>query len=192
MTQPEDVTPAERIAKVAAATAAAASAEPESQLWAGGYSPRAMFGTWVIAGVLTVVSIAAMIILPGRIANQLDTKTVWLIGIGLILLMWICAACTYVYRRLSVHYELTSQRLIHKHGILIRTSDRIELIDINDVAYTQSIFERVFNVGSIRISSSDRSHPELTLIGIQDVSRVSGLVDDARRKERRKRALHMA
>ncbi len=192
MNQSDDLTPAQRVATAAAANAAAIASEPEQQLWAGGYSPRAMLGTWVTCTLLTLGGFVAMIILPSQLGADIDQRTLWGIGLGLILLLWAIAVCIYFYRRISVHYELTTQRLIHKHGILIRTSDRIELIDINDIAYTQGIFERMFNVGGIKISSNDRSHPELKLIGIQDVSKVSGMIDDARRKERRKRALHMA
>lgn len=187
--RPEDISPAERITQ-SAANAAKATSEPETSLWSGGYSPRAMIGTWVTCSILTVGLIVAGFLLPGRV--ELDQKTLWYIVGAVVLGMWSIAVVTYFYRRISVHYELTTQRLIHKHGILVRTSDRIEMIDINDVAFTQGIFERMFKVGGIRVSSNDRSHPELHLIGIEDVSRVAGLIDDARRTERRKRALHMA
>jgi hypothetical protein len=46
-------------------------------------------------------------------------------------------------------------------------------------------------VGTIHISSSDRTHPELLLLGIDDVKRVADLIDDVRRKERRQRGLHI-
>ena len=76
-------------------------------------------------------------------------------------------------------------------GILSRRTDRIELIDIDDVSYVQGIIQRVLGVGSIKISSSDRSHPELTMIGIDQVEKIADMIDDARRLERRRRGLHI-
>jgi hypothetical protein len=65
------------------------------------------------------------------------------------------------------------------------------VIDIDDVAYTQGIVQRMLGVGTIRLESKDRSHPQLNLLGIDQVARVSGMIDDVRRKERRKRSLHI-
>jgi uncharacterized membrane protein YdbT with pleckstrin-like domain len=90
-----------------------------------------------------------------------------------------------------MHYELTTQRFIHSRGILIRTVDRIDVIDIDDVSYVQGIIQRILGVGTIQLQSSDRSHRQLTLAGIDQVQRVSGMIDDVRRKERRRRSLHL-
>jgi hypothetical protein len=49
----------------------------------------------------------------------------------------------------------------------------------------------VLGVGTIRITSSDRTHPQLVLRGIESVREVSGLIDSARRKERVRRGLHI-
>jgi hypothetical protein len=62
---------------------------------------------------------------------------------------------------------------------------------MDDITFEQKLLERFMGVGTIRISSSDRTHPELYLKGIQDVRRVAGLIDDTRRSERRRRGLHI-
>jgi uncharacterized membrane protein YdbT with pleckstrin-like domain len=96
----------------------------------------------------------------------------------------------YAFRRLGQHYELTTQRFIHQSGVLVRKTDRIEVIDIEDVSYTQGIIQRMLGVGQITISGRDQSHPVLVLIGIDNVPEVASLIDDVRRDERRKRSLH--
>lgn len=154
----------------------------EESIWEGGYSPKAMVGTWLF---LVVLSIA---ILVGTILSGLVTLP---IALGLVLLVWLAAGLLYAWRRLGVHYELTSQRFLHQTGILTRRTDRIELIDIDDVSFTQGPVERIFSVGKIVVTSSDRSHPVLSMIGIANVKRVAGLIDDARRRERRRRSLHI-
>lgn len=167
------------------------SQEPENRLWEGGYSAKAMYGTWLILAAVTLAVIAALIVLPIlKIMPPIETH-VWWIVLGALLGTWVLGIATFLYRRLSVHYELTTQRFIHSRGILVRTVDRIDVIDIDDVSYVQGIIQRTLGVGKIQLQSKDRSHPSLLLAGIDQVERVSGMIDDVRRKERRKRSLHI-
>jgi predicted methyltransferase len=86
---------------------------------------------------------------------------------------------------------LTDQRLIHRYGILTRITNRVEVIDIDDIKFTQNLIDRFLGVGTIQILSSDVSDPKLTLWGIDDVKHVFALMDDARRDERRKRGMYI-
>jgi membrane protein YdbS with pleckstrin-like domain len=191
MSPSEEPSLAQRLAAMAV-KGANTNAEPEETLWSGGYSPKAMIGSWILCLILSIALIVGMVMLPGILGEQVEKKIIWSVGTGIAIALWVIAAATYAYRRLGFFYELTTQRFIHKHGILVRTTDRIELVEIDDVAFTQGPVQRMLNVGAIKVTSSDRSHPQLNLVGIDDVNRVSGLIDDARRKERRRRALHIA
>jgi uncharacterized membrane protein YdbT with pleckstrin-like domain len=110
---------------------------------------------------------------------------------GVIALLWIYAVGVFIVRRLSVHYTLTNQRFLHESGLFTRTTDRIEVIDIDDVTFRQGMIERMLGVGTIQLDSSDRTHPRLVLAGIDNVKVVSGMIDDVRRKERRRRGIHI-
>lgn len=156
--------------------------EPEETLWNGGYSPKAMIGSWA---TLVVVSIALLV------AAIMFTGFSFSVAFAIIAVLWVLIAANYARMRLGFHYELTSQRFIHKTGLLTRRTDRIEVIDIDDVSYQQGPIQRMFGVGCINITSSDRSDPFLHLIGIDKVSEVAGLIDDVRRAERRRRSLHI-
>jgi uncharacterized membrane protein YdbT with pleckstrin-like domain len=172
-------TPADKVR--AAQTASAANTEAEQELWNGRYSPKAMYGSWMVAIAVTIAAIVAAVLFPAAwIAAGIGVPVVWL---GLLL--------TLAYRWLNAKYTLTTQRLLHKSGILLQRSNRIEAIDIDDVTYVQGIIERMFGVGTIKVLSSDKSHPEFFLGGIDDVQRVANLIDNARREERRKRGLYM-
>ncbi|TWT42675.1 PH domain-containing protein [Botrimarina hoheduenensis] len=156
----------------------------ESSLWTGSYSPKAMIGAWFGGAIATLVTlvVALMMGLGGK---------GWGITLLLIALGWLLTAGFYWYRRLSVHYTLSDQRLVHESGLLWRTVDRVELIDVDDVTYRQGPIERALGVGTIVVSSSDRTSPELILPGIDRVREVADLIDDARRTERRSRGLHI-
>lgn len=156
--------------------------EPEAMLWQGSYSPKAMVGGWLLSLVVTIVAFVAGAFFgpPGWFAAAIISLAVW--GGHLALL---------IYQRMSHDYKLTSQRFIHASGILRRTTDRIEVIDIDDVQVTQGFIERFLGVGTIRILSSDVTSPLTTLVGINDVARIATLIDDTRRTERRKRSVHI-
>ncbi len=180
-----DLTAKERFQAAVAERAKNAGGTPvERSLWKGGYSPKAMYGTWVIATVVTIAAIAGVALLsPGG-------QTIWLITGAVILLWWCFAIATYIYRVLGMHYELTTQRFIHQSGVLVRKTDRIEVIDIDDVSYTQGVVQRMLGVGTIQLAGSDRTHPQLVMYGIDKVPEVASLIDDVRREERRRRSLH--
>ena len=159
--------------------------EPEEELWNGGYSAKAMVGTWILLATLSVLAVVLAVI------TIVGAPIPFPVSLGIIVVMWFVGAVVYLLRRFGVHYELTNQRFIHQTGILTRNTDRIEVIDIDDVSFTQGPIQRIFGVGKITITSSDRSHPNLDMIGIAEVKSVAGLIDDVRRRERRRRSLHI-
>jgi len=173
-------TPAERL------RAAGESAEEEAEVdvWEGAYSSKAMTGKWISAVILTVVAIVAML----QVKALGESWEIVMLVLGL---LWVGLVLNFFYRKLNARYQLTTQRFIHRSGILTRVSDRIEVIDIDDVTYHQGLVERLLNVGSIKLVSSDRTHPELWLRGIDKVKEVADQIDDLRRKERRRRGLHI-
>ena len=156
----------------------------EEAVWEGSYSPKAMVGHFVVGGVIVIL--LAILLFK------------WL-PFGKALIWWVISAAiieAVVYgwllvRKLSVRYELTTQRLIHQKGLLSRVTDRIELIDVDDVTYRQGLIQRFLGVGTIVITSSDRTHPTLEMPGIDPVREVSDRIDDLRREERRRRGLHI-
>lgn len=157
---------------------------PEEDLWNGTYSPKAMFGSMLAAVVLTVGGLLVVLLFA-------RTAIGWnMLGIGL-LVLWGGLALVLTYRRLSVRYRLTSYRLFHESGLLSRTTDRLEVIDIDDVRVHQGPIERILGVGTVTIVSSDRTHPDLHLPGIDEVRAVADLIDNTRRAERERRGLYL-
>jgi membrane protein YdbS with pleckstrin-like domain len=175
-------TPAERFREAAAARQTPEE-EPEKDLWQGSYSSKAMIDAWALSGLITVALVVATI-------WAWSSWVTWTV-VAVVVLFWLYQLCVMKYRQWSVRYRLTSQRFIHETGILRRVTDRIEVIDIDDITFEQGLLERLVGVGTIRITSSDKTHPELSLPGIDNVKEVSEKMDDTRRSERRRRGLHI-
>jgi uncharacterized membrane protein YdbT with pleckstrin-like domain len=156
--------------------------DPEEELWTGGYSSKAMMGTFVGTLVISIGLIVAGVMLgpPG-----------WMVALGAMVLMWVYVLAVLMVRRMNITYRLTSQRFFHTTGILTKTTNRIEVIHMDDVTFTQTFFQRFFGVGTIRITSSDPTDPVLIMPGIAEVKEVSEIIDKARRKEVTRRGLRI-
>jgi hypothetical protein len=165
------------------ASGAVQPAVPEHELWRGTYSVQAMYGTWILCGLATVGLL--------WIGSMLTSSFFWKVLLGAIGLLWLWSLWVFARRRLGVRYRLTSQRFFHETGLLRHVIDRIEVIDMADVACEQRLVERLFGVGTIRIISSDRSHPLLVLRGIENVQRVAAIIDGMRHAERQRRAVRV-
>jgi membrane protein YdbS with pleckstrin-like domain len=175
-------TPTEKFREVAAVRPRPEE-EPEEELWQGRYSSKAMITAWALSGLITI----ALVVLAFWAWRRWITWTVMVV----VPLVWLYQLCVMKYRQWNVRYRLTSQRFIHETGILRRVTDRIEVIDMDDITFEQRLLERLVGVGTICITSSDRTHPELSLRGIPDVKQVAEIIDDTRRAERRRRGLHI-
>lgn len=169
-------------AKLRPGSAGTGNQPAETDLWTGTYSPKAMVGPAVGLGILTVIGLVVAVLAAGI------GLIVW--GIAAVV-AWLLLAMVVWYRRLTVRYRLTNFRFFHETGLLNRVRNRIEVIDINDVTLQQKLIERMFNVGTIHIQSSDVTDPDIYLHGIEDVRQVTDLIDNTRRAERQRRGVFM-
>ncbi len=158
--------------------------EEERLLWEGGHSVAATWPYVIALGAMTAL------LLVGLIATS-ASATAWGYALLLALVVWVAALLRFLYWRWSVHYLLTTQRLIHKVGLLRRVTHRIDVITIDDVAFEQSLVQRFLGVGKIRVLAEERDNPQLVMTGIKNVAEVANLIDNARRYERQRRGLHI-
>lgn len=167
--------------------------EPEHDLWHGRYSPKAMYGTWFGALLVSIAGVVLAVIVP----------VAWIAVLIIVPMTWIALLFWFGYRRLVDEYTLTSQRFLHPHGVLSRVSNQILLVDVDDISYQQSLLGRMLGYGTITLLANDMSiqaadgskgkaDGRLTLVPVDDVERVANLIDQTRREERRKRAIYMA
>jgi len=178
--QSKKSTPAERIRGAATSDE---DDDGQDEPWEGGYCGKAMIGWYVLGGLATVGGIV--------LGFTINNGTAWMIVGAAVVVMWLAIGLCLAYRKLNIKYELDDKRVIHRSGILRRREDRIETIDMDDVAVEQGLLERMVGVGTITIHSSDASDPELVMPGIENAKEVAKKIDRIRRRERRRRGLHI-
>jgi len=89
---------------------------------------------------------------------------------------------------LSERYVITSERVRLISGLLGKERIDLELVRIQDFDQTQTVRERLLNLGDLTIHSHDRSHPVVVLNNIADPQSVHEIlrraVLDARQRHR--------
>lgn len=97
-----------------------------------------------------------------------------------------------IYRWLKVkctNFRLSTQRLRIETGILSRDYDDLEIYRVKDITLTQPFIQRIVGLGTIRLITSDVSHPTVDLAAIADPQVVRDLIRDTVEKMRRERGV---
>jgi len=168
---------------VGAPTASTSNAKTpaERDIWTVQFSPRGMIGSWIIVGLL----VAACLIVA------LFTLVAWPWMILASAVIVLIQQCRYWYRRLNDRYRLTSYRLLQETGIISRTVNRVELIDIEDIQLVRSLIDRMVGIGSIVLLTHDVSHPKMRISAIDDVEKRFDELEQAMRLEKRRREFRL-
>jgi uncharacterized membrane protein YdbT with pleckstrin-like domain len=86
-----------------------------------------------------------------------------IIVVALVLLGWLTVAPLIRWR--STHYVLTTHRVLIRRGVLKHVGRDIQLGRISDVAYEQTLADRIFRAGTLHIESAGENGQE-TLVNI--------------------------
>jgi uncharacterized membrane protein YdbT with pleckstrin-like domain len=87
----------------------------------------------------------------------------------------------------NIEYQLTSERLKLRQGVLNKTHDEIELYRVRDYRLEQPLVLRFFALANITIRTTDTTNPTLVLRAISDgegvLERVRRHVEDCRARK---------
>ena len=83
-------------------------------------------------------------------------------------------------------YELNSERLIIKKGILSQNIEETELYRIKDYSIFKPFFLRIFGLGNLVLTSSDKNNKYTSLLAIKDVEKIKDLIRGHVEKSRKR------
>jgi putative membrane protein len=96
------------------------------------------------------------------------------------------------FRRLSFTYTITKDCVRFKNGLIARNENEIRIIDIREVGVKQSIWQRIFGIGSVYFASAGTAEVEVTFEGVKNPHEIRSYVNDIRKSPKafdRKRCL---
>ena len=76
----------------------------------------------------------------------------------------------------NTRYELTSERLKIRQGVLNKELDELELYRVRDHKLEQPLVLRIFSLGNITLRTADTSHPYIVLRAVRDGEHVLDLI----------------
>ena len=169
------------------------SMKPANPWTEGGYSGKAMRGHFILAWAVTIafLGFGVWLSFTNKMPGDFWTKIIWggLAAVPVVLWCWV--GCKYIYRVWTIKYRLITYRFYHEEGIFRRIKDVLEVIDIDDIKLERTLWDKIVNggVGTVILKSTDSSHPELILSGLEEPERVFESIDEVRRKQRVERGL---
>jgi uncharacterized membrane protein YdbT with pleckstrin-like domain len=96
------------------------------------------------------------------------------------LLIWLLVPALYAIWRWALTnahvYQLTSQRLIERSGLLSKDTQTLELYRVKDIAIEQPFLQRLFGRGRVVLMTSDRTTPRVVLSAIGEPQRVATII----------------
>jgi uncharacterized membrane protein YdbT with pleckstrin-like domain len=81
-----------------------------------------------------------------------------IVAVGVILLTWLSFRPWLEWR--TTHYVFTTHRVLIRRGVLKRTGRDISLQRINDVGFSQTLWERIVKAGTLTIESAGEKGQE--------------------------------
>jgi uncharacterized membrane protein YdbT with pleckstrin-like domain len=139
-------------------------AEDEEIVWH--LHPHWLTVFWPVVRFLLIVgaaSFGAALIPPS--AQQ---GTLRLLVLGLAVVLVLITVVVPLLRWRTTHYVITTHRLLFREGIVARSGRDLGLSRITDVSYTQTLWERIINSGTITIQSAGEHATVLTRIPDSD------------------------
>lgn len=122
--------------------------------------------------VLVPRGLLALLVLAGAVAAQVagvPTVAAWaLVALLAVTLGWLVIG---YLRWVTTSFVLTTDRLVHRSGIVSRKSREIPLDHLSDISYRQSLLQRVVAIGDLVLESAGRDSIE-TFAGLPRPARI--------------------
>ncbi len=91
-------------------------------------------------------------------------------GLGLLILIIWFLGCK------ASSLTVTSKRTVFRHGLLSKQTNEVRHQDIRNIQVSQSFLQRIFNVGTVSLSSAGQSEMEIIAAGIPGPQKVADLI----------------
>ncbi len=136
----------------------------ETILWRGSPSQWTNLGLYFVCLLLAAADIAAYL--------MLERNPLILIGLALPFLLFLMQ-----WTKTSSHvYELTTERLRERTGVLSRQTSELELYRVRDYTIVEPLMLRMIGCGHLIISTADRSSPTIEIRAVHGVNELKEMV----------------
>lgn len=129
----------------------------EQDVWRGHPSQITNLRTFIWCAIATF-----FLLLFGIAASDTTSRAIILSCV----LIPICVAAWRFIETKYTQYHVTTQRLRNSRGVIATTMDDLELYRVKDSRISQSLFERIFRLSTIELTTSDSSSTKIQIRSI--------------------------
>jgi len=86
-------------------------------------------------------------------------------------------------------YSIDNNRLYVKKGLLNSVMDELLLYRILDIKLSRSLFQKIFRVGTITLSTADKTNPILEIKNVKDSDKIRRLISNIVERERNEKRI---
>jgi membrane protein YdbS with pleckstrin-like domain len=160
------------------AFAAQKDEEVEKDLYVG--HPAALYSIGQVLPFLVVIAAAAGAVLAGAPTAYLALGFVLLVAI-------ICLR--YYFKSVSIHYEITTQRIKLERGLLSKLQESLELFRVDHFELHKSLGMRLMGQSSLHLFSSDAELTNFYIYGVPNLEALADTLRSCQLRERSRRGL---
>jgi uncharacterized membrane protein YdbT with pleckstrin-like domain len=109
---------------------------------------------WFLAGPVAALVVAVVVAIV--VTANTDNEVLGWSSLGLVLaaVLWVLGR---YLRWTTTNFVVTTDRLIYRHGVIAKSGIEIPLERVNNIAFNQSVFERILGAGDLLIESAGES-----------------------------------
>lgn len=86
-------------------------------------------------------------------------------------------------------YTLYKEKLVVKRGFLSVNEEEVRLYRITDISLHQTLYQRIFRVGTIKCCSSDRISGDFEIKSVKNPKEIKDLLSDMIEEERMRKGV---
>jgi uncharacterized membrane protein YdbT with pleckstrin-like domain len=140
----------------------------ENVIYQGHPSWRAIIGFY-LKGILVAVA-------AGVIVTLIDSTSLGLLAFAAIVAITILIGFV---KRVATVYTITDRRLNIKRGIIARRVQETRLQRVQNVNYTQSVYERIMQIGNVDFDTAGTDDSDFVFVGVAQPEEVVQQVEQA-------------
>jgi membrane protein YdbS with pleckstrin-like domain len=160
------------------AFAATKDADVEKDLYVG--HPAMIYSIGQVTPLIVAIIALVIAILAGAPAAYS--------ALGFVLLVAIICLRIYL-KSISIHYQITNQRIKLERGLLSKLQESLELFRIDHFEVHKPLGMRLLGQGSLHLFSSDAELQNFYIYGVPDLDALADTLRDCQLRERSRRGL---
>jgi len=173
--------------------------KPNEPMYSGQPTLWVMSGAFLKGGTLLAVAVMLIFWHIERITFlKLTSENAAILGKYRVLLglaLGLIVGAVLFYKALKIrmtHYEVGADRIEYGTGLLDRKVDNLDMFRVVDIKLRRSFFDCIIGVGTVMLTTTDKSHPEFTFEKVRNCHELYDAIKKASLSaDRRTNVIHM-